>query len=132
MEPHELVAVGEAPLVAAARAVSRGPRLDGFAVVLEPGEDLLAVVDLEDPDYPGELSGLGPTRLEYDLDYVVTRVGYGQLRYRVLGGLVLLKEERLLEYLAARRAGEDVVSEREEEAAVVRGDFGFRSGTRPG
>lgn len=79
MEAHELVAVGDAALVAAARegAVTRRLGLDGLAVLLELGEDLGAVVDLEDAGHVGEGFGFGPTRFEDDLDDVVTRVGSG-------------------------------------------------------
>lgn len=81
MKPHKLIAIGEAPLVTAARghyaAVKCGPLLDSLAILLEPRENLLAVMDLKDPGYGRELSDLGPTRLEYDLDYVVTGVGSG-------------------------------------------------------
>lgn len=126
MEPHELVAVGDAPLVAAARGdVTRSLGLHCLAVLLEPGEDLGAVVDLQDSEDPWELTGLGPTRLEYDLYDVVSRVGSHELRHGVACGLMLLEEVGLLEDLAARGAGEDVVAEWEEVVVVVGGDVGF-------
>lgn len=79
MEAHELVSVGDAALVAAARmgAVTRRLGLHGLAVLFEFGEDLGAVVDLENAGYGWEWLGFGPTRFEDDLDDVVTRVGSG-------------------------------------------------------
>lgn len=133
MEPHELVAVGDAAFIAPPRCATVTRRRLGFhglAILLESGEDLGAVVDLQDAEHPRGDTGLGPARFEYDLDDVVTRVGSHELRHGVGGGLVLLKEVGLLEDLAARGAGEDVVAEREEEAVVIGGDVGF--GARPG
>lgn len=131
MEAHELVAVGDAALVSAARegSVTRRFGLDNLAVLLELREDLRAVVDLEDAGYGGGGFGFGPTRFEDYLDDVVTRVGSGQVRNRVLEGLVGFQEVGFLEDLAARGAGEYVVAEREEEVGVG-GDVRF--GTRPG
>lgn len=79
MEAHELVAVGDAALVAAARegAVTCRFGLHDLAVLLELREDLWAVVDLEDAGYGGGGFGFRPTRFEDDLDDVVTRVGSG-------------------------------------------------------
>lgn len=65
----------------------------------------------------------GPTRFEYDLDYVVTRVGSGKFRNGVVCGLVAFEEVWFLENLAADGARVDVVAEGEEEVVVVGGDF---------
>lgn len=83
-------------------------------------------MDLKDPVDHWALSGIGPTRLEYDPDYVFTRITVVELRNGVFDRLVLLQELGLREDLAADRTGEDVVSEWEEEAAVSGGDIGFR------
>lgn len=124
VEPHELVSVGDATLVAAARAMTRSLGLHCLAVLLEFGEDFGAVVDLQDAVNLRGVPGLGPTGLEYDLDDVVTRVGPCEIRYRVLGGLVLIEEVGFLKDLAACGAGEDIVAEWEEEV-VISGDAGF-------
>jgi hypothetical protein len=64
----------------------------------------------------------GPTRFEYDLDYVVTRVGSEEFRYGVVCGLVIFEEIWFLENLAACGAWEDVVAEGKEEV-VIGGDI---------
>lgn len=98
--------------------------LHRLAVLLEFGEDFGAVVDLQDPVNLRGVPGLGPTRLEYDLDDVVTRIGSCEIRNGVFCGLVLIEEVGFLEDLAARGAGENVVAEWEEEVAIG-GDVGF-------
>lgn len=87
-------------------------------------------MDLQNPVNGRSLPLVGPTRFEYDPDYVLAGVAVDQLRHGVLDGLVLLQVLRLLEDLAAGGAGEDVVPEREEEAAVVHGVDGGGVGVR--
>lgn len=87
-------------------------------------------MDLQNPVNGRSLLRVSPASFEYDPDYVLAGVAVDQLRHGVLDGLVLLQVLRLLEDLAAGGAGEDVVPEREEEAAVVHGGDGGGVGVR--
>ena len=83
-------------------------------------------MDLQDPVNNRTLSGIGPTRFEYNPYYVFTRITVMELRNGVFHRLVLFKELGFLENLTANCTGEDVVSEREEEVTVAGGYVGFR------
>lgn len=72
MKPQELVAVGDAPLVASPNgAVSRRFGFYRLSVLFEPRQYFRAVVDFQDPLNFRYLFTVGPTGFEYDPDYVI-------------------------------------------------------------
>lgn len=115
VKPEKLVAVGDTPFVSPSYStVSRRPRFHDLTVFFEPGKYLGTVVDLHDPVDHRVLPGTGPTRMEYDPNYVFPGILVEELRHRVFEGLVLFQQTGLLKNLAAVGAGVDVVAEREE------------------
>lgn len=112
VEPQELVTVGNAPLVSSLNgAVSSRFGLHELSVLLKPREYLGAIVDLQNPMDFRVPRLVGPTRFEYYLNDILTRIAIDELGYRVLDRLVLLEEMGFLENLAAGSAGEDIVAE---------------------
>lgn len=75
MKPEKLVAVGDTPFVSPSySAVSRRPGFHDLTVFFEPGKNLGTVVDLHYPVDHRVLSCTGPTRMEYDPNYVFSGI----------------------------------------------------------
>ena len=80
MKPKELVAVGDAPLVAPPdAAVSCRFRFDVLSVLLKSPQYFRAVVDFQDPVNFWCLLVVDPTGFEYDSNYVIPEISVNEL-----------------------------------------------------